>query len=80
MRFRGFDDSVQRSTGAVELEWTVADCKATFVAHVVPGNAGLLLNRPDLKSHRGSSRLGADTLHLAKLDRTVELKETKAGH
>ena len=42
VRFRGFDDSVQLSQGAVELEWDLGGETVRFVAHVVPGNSGLL--------------------------------------
>ena len=48
VKFRGFDDSTQHSQGAEELEWDLGDKIIRFVAHVIPGNSGLLLSRSDL--------------------------------
>ena len=48
----GFDDSTQHSQGAIELEWDLAEKIIRFVAHVVPGNSGLLLSRSDLNDGR----------------------------
>ena len=80
MRFRGFDNSVQHSIGAVELEWAIDKHRVAFVAHVVPGNAGLLLSRPDLRALGAILDLEKDKMHLTALNCDVEMRETPAGH
>ena len=79
-RFRGFDDSLQESMGAVELPWRLKNKIITFIVHVVPGNSGLLLSRPDLKSLGARMDLARDELYLKELDETVPMMETPAGH
>ena len=50
VRFSGLDDSTRHSQRAVELEWDVGEKIIRFLAHVAPGNWGLLLSRSDLKA------------------------------
>ncbi|CAK0868212.1 unnamed protein product [Prorocentrum cordatum] len=80
MRFRGFDNSVQESIGAVELDWTVKGYTVTFVVHVVQGPAGFLMSEPDLKALGAKIDLETDTMYPKKLDLTIPLNETAAGH
>ena len=80
VRFRGFDDSTQLSQGAVDLEWDLGVETISFVAHVVPGNSGLLLSRFDLKALGATIDLGNDQLHLDNPKVTLKLSTTPAGH
>ena len=80
MRFRGFDNSVQQSIGAVELDWTIKDYLVTFVVYVVPGSAGFLMSKPDLKALGAVINLETDSMYLKRLNVTIPLNETVAGY
>ena len=56
VKFRGFDDSTQHSQEAVELEFDLEETVIRFVAHVVPGNSGLLLKPFRFESPRSHDR------------------------
>eukprot|EP00959_Pyramimonas_sp_CCMP1952_P313544 6562897-Pyramimonas_sp.AAC.1 len=71
MRFRGFDNSVQGSIGAVELDWLIKGYQVTFVVHAVPGAAGFLMSKPDLKDLGAAIDHETDSLYLKKLDITA---------
>ncbi|CAK0911130.1 unnamed protein product, partial [Prorocentrum cordatum] len=46
MRFRGLDNGVQESIGAVELDWAIKNYIVTFAVYVVPGHCEIdFLNR-----------------------------------
>lgn len=80
VRFKGFDDNVQTSIGAVELEWKVDDKAIIFEVHVVPGDVGLLLSRPVQKALGSRIDLDTDEMYLKRTDKTVEMNVTPAGH
>ena len=80
VKFRGFDVSTQQSQGAVELEWDLVEKIIRFVAHVVPGNSGLLLSRSDLRALGATIDLRNDQLHLENPRTTLGLSTTPAGH
>ena len=80
MRFRGFDNSVQESAGAVELDWVIKNYIVTFVVYVVPGSAGFLMSKPDLKALGAAIDLETDSMYLKRLDIKIPLNETVAGH
>ncbi|CAK0792131.1 unnamed protein product, partial [Prorocentrum cordatum] len=80
MRFRGFDNSVQESVGAVELDWEIKNFIVTFVVYVVPGSAGFLMSKPDMKALGAALDLETDSLYLKRLGLTIPLSETVAGH
>ena len=50
------------------------------VAHAIPGNSGLLLALPDLKTRGATIDFQNDQLHLLNLDVTLNLTTTPAGH
>ncbi|CAK0804773.1 unnamed protein product [Prorocentrum cordatum] len=77
MRFRGFDDGVQVSIGAVELYWVVWVCRVTFGVHVVP--AGFLMSKPDLKAQGAAIDRETDSMCLKRFHMPMPLKETAAG-
>ena len=77
VRINGVDDRTQQSSSAVELEWRGRKL-IHFVAHVVPGNSGLLLSRPDLKALGAKIDLRSDQLHLSNLTVTLKLTTTPA--
>ncbi|CAK0862474.1 unnamed protein product [Prorocentrum cordatum] len=80
MRFRGFDNSVQESVGAVELDWEIKNFIVTFVVYVVPGSAGFLMSKPDMKALGAALDLETDSLYLKRLGLTIPMSETVAGH
>ena len=67
----------------MELAWDVGEKVIRFVAHVVPGNSGLLLGRSDLKALAsdlvgrrecpfcGNTRRGTDPCVLSRAQQTV---------
>ena len=79
-KIRRFDDSSQHSQGAVELDGDLEEKMIRFVAHVFPGNSGLLLSRADLKALGATIELKNDQLHLENPRTTLKLSTTPAGH
>ena len=80
VKFRVFDYCTQHSQGAVELEWDVGEKVIRFVAHVVPGNSGLLLSRSDLEALEATIDLRNDKMHFENPRTTLKLSATPAGH
>ena len=78
-KFRGLGDSTQHSQEAVELEWD-SEKVIRFVAHVVPGNSGLLLSRSDFKALGATIDVRNDQMHLENPRATLKLSTTRAGH
>ena len=64
----------------MELEWDLGEKINRFVAHVVPGNSGLLLSRSDLKALGATIDLKNDQLHMENPRTTLKLPTTPAGH
>ena len=51
MRFGGFDNGAQTSGGTVDLDSVVMGYRhVAFVVRVVPGAAGFLMSKPDVKA------------------------------
>ena len=66
------------SQGVVELGWDLGN--KIIVAHVVPGNLGLLLSRSDPKPVGATTDLNNDPLQLESPRTTLEVSTTPAGH
>lgn len=80
VRFKGFDDNVQTSVGAVELEWRLDDKMIIFEVHVVPGDVGLLLSKPIVKALGTQIDLESDEMYLKRVGENVQMTVTPAGH
>ena len=78
--FWGVDNSAQGSIGAAELDWLVKGHLVTFVVYVVPGVAVFLMSKPDLKALGEAIDLEMGSTYQTRLDLTVPLSETVAGH
>ena len=73
MMFRGFDSNGLRSIGVCELPWKVGSKEVVLTVHVVPGTTGLLISKPVLKELEAVIDMAAGTVHLRKLQATIQM-------
>ena len=69
-----------REASTIELDWPVKGYRVTRTAHAVPGAAGFLMSKPDLKALGAAINLETDSMYLKRLDMTMPLNETAAGN
>jgi hypothetical protein len=79
-RFKGFTGEGVMSKGCVMIPWVMGDQVREIKVHVVPGPAGLLLSKRQLKEFGAVIDMGTDTLMLNNLGVVLPMSETVGEH
>ena len=79
-RFKGFTGAGVLSKGSVLLPWKMGGRVHDICVHVVPGTAGLLLSKRQLKEFGAVINMSTDMLELTKLGVSIPMSETEGEH
>lgn len=79
-RFKGFTGESVMSKGSVMLPWNMGSHRPVIKVHVVPGSAGLLLSKRQLKEFGAVIDMSNDVLKLKQFGVDIPMVETIGEH